>query len=132
MEETEAAWKQLPGFTKVSLSIFSPGENLGDETYAEDATLPGIQISNALPEQKFVQTVLGTTAFGVRCRFQDRITGVVDEKPRTLLTAKVIFESNLPSIFALQEERKSTTVFSRSSISSQSTAHWQREDGRDP
>jgi len=130
MEETETAWKQLPGFTKVTLSVFSPGEDLGDETYAKDATKSEIQISNALPAQNIVQTVLGTTAFGVRCRFQDRITGVVDEKPRTLLTAKGIFESNLPSIFAVQEERKPTTIFSQSSISSKRTA--QREDGRDP
>lgn len=97
---------------------------------AEDATKPGIQISNALSAQNIVQTVLGTTAFGVRCRFQDRITGVIDEKPRTLLTAKVMFESNLPTIFVVQEERKPTTIFAWSSVSSQSTP--QREDGRDP
>ena len=130
MEETEAAWKQLPEFTKVSLSFFSPGEDLADEIYAEDATKPGIQKFNALPAQNTDQTVLGTTAFGVRCQFQDRITGVDEDKPRALLTAKVIFESSLPSIFAIQEKRKPTTIFSRSSLSSQRTA--QRGDGRDP
>jgi hypothetical protein len=122
MEETEAAWSKVPEFSKVSLLFVSPGEDLADFEDAEDVTKLGIQTFNIPSSAQDI--VLGTASFGVRCQFQDRVTGVVEEKPRTLLTAKVILESNLPSIFAIQEERKPTI------ISDQSTA--QREDGRDP
>jgi len=113
MSETEIALKKVPEFSRVSLSFAAPGN---------DTTKLGIQTSNGPSPVRDI--VLGTTAFGVRCRFQDRITGVNEDKPRTLLTAKVISESNLPSIFDIPEERKPTA------ISSQSTA--QRGDGRDP
>jgi len=118
MSETEIALKKVPEFSRVSLSFAAPGK---------DTTKLGIQTSDGpSPVQDIV---LGTTAFGVRCRFQDRITGVNEDKPRTLLTAKVISESNLPSIFGIQGERKPRTTSSRT-IFSQSTA--QRGDGRDP
>jgi hypothetical protein len=123
MEETEAAWNKVPEFLKVSLLFVSPGEDLADLEDAEDATKLGIQTSNTPSQAQDI--VLGTASFGVRCRFQDRITGVDEEKPRTLLTAKVVFESNLLSIFAIQEERKPTTISFW-----ESTA--QRGDGRDP
>jgi hypothetical protein len=100
MEETETALKKVPEFTKVSLSFVSPGEDLaGSKTYAEDATKDGIQL--AKPSHNIV---LGTAAFGVRCVFQDRIKGVDEEKPRTLLTAKVVLESKLQHIFGAQKK----------------------------
>jgi hypothetical protein len=95
------------------LSFAAPGE---------DATKLGIQTYNGPSSVQDI--VFGTTAFGVHCRFQDRITGVDEDKPRALLNAKVIFEPYPPSIFDNPEERKPTA------ISSQSTA--QRGDGRDP
>jgi hypothetical protein len=122
MEEIEATWVKVPEFAKVSLSFFPPGEDLADwETYAEDATEPVIQASNGpSPSQNIV---LGTSALGVRCLIQDRSEGVED-KPRTLLAAKVILEANLRYIFGVQEDQKPTTM------SDQRTS--QPEDGRDP
>lgn len=95
MEQTEVTWKKIPEFTKVSLSFVPSGEDLADsETYAEDTTC-AIPTSKGLsPPQRIV---LGTVALGVRCLFQDRTIGVNGQKPRTLLTAKVILVDHLPS-----------------------------------
>ena len=106
MEETEAAWKQLPEYAKASLSIVSPGDNLADEA-DEDGMKIGIQISNGPSPMRNI--VLGTTALGVHCRFQNHITGAYEDKPRTLLPVEVIMESSLRYTFGIQEEREPTT-----------------------
>jgi hypothetical protein len=111
MEETETALKKVPEFTKVSLSFVSPGEDFADSKTC------GIQTSKSSHN-----IVLGTTALGIRCLFQDRIKGVDEEKPRTLLTPKVVLESKLQHIFDKQKEGKTTTR------SGQSTS--QHGDGR--
>ena len=120
MVETEAALKKVPKFTKVSLSFVFPGEDLNDsKTYEEGVTKHGIQIS-----KPWHNIVLGTAALGVRCLFQDRIRGVDEEEPRTLLAAKVVLESKLEHIFGTKNEGKTTTK------SGQSTSP--RGDGREP
>lgn len=122
MEEIEAAWTKVSEFTQVVLSFVSPGEALANfETYAEIVTELGIQTSSEpSPSQNIV---LGTTAFGVRCLFQDRIK-CVEDKPRTLLAAKVVLEENLRYMCpGGQEDQKST------SMSDQYAS--QPEDGRD-
>ena len=98
MEETETALKKVPEFTKVSLSFVSPGDDFTDsKTY-------GIQTSKLLHN-----IVLGTTALGIRCLFQDRIKGVDEEKPRTLLAPKLVVESTLQHIFDTQKEGERIT-----------------------
>jgi hypothetical protein len=122
MEEIEAELTEVPEFTKVSLSFVSPGEDLaGFETYTGDATKPVIRTSKGPSPSQII--VLGTSAFGVRCLFQDRIKGFED-KPRTLLAARIFMEANLRHIFGIQEEKKTTTMSNRSVN--------QPEDGRDP
>ena len=109
MEEIEAVWTKVPEFTKVFLSLVSPGEALENfETYAENVIEPGIQTSSEpSPSQNIV---LGTAAPGVRCLFQDRIKGV-EEKPRTLLAAKVILEKHLRYMCpGGQENQKPTSM----------------------
>jgi hypothetical protein len=122
MEEIEAAWTNIPEFTKVFLSLVSPGEDLADfETYAENPIERGIQTFNeSSPSQNIV---LGTAALGVHCLFQDHTKGVED-KSRILLAAKVILEANLQYIFSSQQEQKPTAVSNRSAS--------QPRDGRDP
>ena len=121
MEETEAAWNQVPEFSRVSLFFLSPGEGLANFEDAKDVTNVGIQTSNGpLPQD----IAVGTVAFGVRCRFQDRITGIYDDKPSTLVVAKVICESNLRYIFGIQKEQKPPTTPGLSTA--------QHGDGRDP
>jgi hypothetical protein len=121
MEEIETAWEKVAEFTKVSLSFVSPGEDLADfETYQEDATEPGIQISNETsPSQNIV---LGTAALGIHCLFRNGIKGVEDQ-PRIILAAKVILEANLRYMF-LEDDQKPP------SISNQRSS--QPGDGRDP
>ena len=122
MEEIEAAWTNIPEFTKVFLSLVSPGEDLADfETYAENAIEPGIQTLNEPSPSRNI--VLGTAALGLHCLFQDRTEGVED-KPRILLPAKVILEANLRYIFSSQQEQEPTAMSNRSAS--------QPGDGRDP
>jgi len=120
MKETETALKKIPEFTKVFLSFVPPGENFGDaKAYAEDASKGRVQASNPSHD-----VVLGTTALGLCCLFQDRIKGVEEAKPRTLLTAQVILESKLHCIFGTKKEGKPKTR------PSQNTS--QHGDGREP
>ena len=115
MEETETALKKVPEFMKASLFFVSPGEEFTDsKTY-------GIQTSKPLHN-----IVLGTTALGIRCLFQDRIKGVDEEKPKTLLTAKIVLESKLQHIFGTKKEGKPITR------SGQSTSHRGNANGREP
>jgi hypothetical protein len=124
MEEMEAAWTKVPEFTRASLSFVSPGEDLADfETYAEDATEPGIPISNEPSPSPNI--VLGTVALGVHCLFRDH-TNDVEDKPRIVLPASVILEENLRYMFpGGQEDQKPT------SMSDQRTSQPELEDGRD-
>ena len=92
MEETETALKKAPEFTKVSLSFVSPDEDFTDsKTYQTSKSSHNI--------------VLGTTALGIRCLFQDRIKGVDEEKPRILLEPKVVPESRLQHIFSTTKRK---------------------------
>ena len=124
MEDTEAAWNEVPEFSRLSLFFLSSGEDLANFKLedAKDVTNVGIQASKSpSPVQDIV---VGTAALGVRCRFQDRITGVYQDKPSTLLAARVICESNLRHIFGNQKERKPPTTPGQSMA--------QHGDGRDP
>jgi len=120
MKETETVLKKIPESTKVFLSFVPPGENFGDaKAYAEDASEDSIQASKPSHD-----VVLGTITLGLRCLFQDRIQGVEEEKPRALIKAKVILESNLHYIFGTKKEGKPKTR------PGQNTS--QHGDGRDP
>jgi hypothetical protein len=122
MKEMEAAWTKLPEFSKVSLLVVPAGKELDSEGYAEDATKPVIQTSTR-PSSSQKNIVLGTSALGVLCVFQDHIKGV-EYKPKIVLAAKVILEKNLRYMFpGGQEDQKPT------STSDQRTS--QPEDGRD-
>ena len=104
MQETEAAWNKLSEFTKVSLSFVSPGEVFANsETYEEDKTRHGIQTSEGSLQSQHI--VLGTVAFGVCCLFQQR-----EQRPRTLLTAKVILEESLWHVFGNGEEQNPASM----------------------
>jgi len=120
MEETEAVWNKVPEFSRVSLFFLSPGQDLANFEDAKDVTNIKIQAS----EGPSLDIVVGTAAFGVRCRFQDCITGVYQDKPSTLLAARVICESNLRHISGNQKERKPPTTPGQSMA--------QHGDGRDP
>ena len=118
MEETEVAWNKVPAFSRVSLLFLSPSEDFANFEDAKDVKNVGIRASNGPSSVQDI--VVGTVAFGVRCRLQDRITGVHEAKPSTLLAAKVICESNLRYIFGIQKERNPPTT------------PGQEGDGRDP
>jgi len=124
MEEIEAVWIKVPELMKVSLSFVPPGKAFEDfETYAEDVTEPGTQTFNEpSPSQNII---LGTSALGVHCLFQDRI----HDKPRSLLVAKVFLEANLQHTFGIQEGQKSTCISDQSTSDQNMT---QARDGRDP
>ena len=102
MEETKVQCNKVPKFWKVSLAFTSPGQDLAGETFAEDATKLGIQTSKRPSPAQGI--VLGTASISVCCQFQDCITGVDEDKLRTLLTVKVIFKSYLLSVFAIQDK----------------------------
>lgn len=112
MDKIEGAWTKVPESTKVSLSFLSPGKDLADvQVYTEDATISAIH-----------DIVLGTSAFGVHCLFQDHAKGVED-KPKSLLAGKVFLERNLQSIFNQEDQKPSCVSHQRNS---------KLGDGRDP
>ena len=124
MEEIEAVWSNVPELMKVSLSFVSPGEAFaGFETDAEDVTEPGTRTFNEPSPSG--NLVLGTSALGVHCLFQDRI----HDKLRILLTAKVFLEANLQHAFGIQKGQKSTCISDQSTSDQNMT---QARDGRDP
>lgn len=113
MEKAEATLKKIPDFTAVSLSFVPPGEELADSARDDIPTCNGPSSPQHI--------VLGTVSLGVRCLFQDRVRGINEQRPRTLLTAKVIMEEDLRSIMGVQEEQKPTLLSGQ-----------ERGDGRDP